>query len=77
MNQHQIRTAVLIGSEIAATLATVIIVVRLVGGQDGFRSAKMKLAKSIEKQCMHNAVFWADMANAADHVYNNSRVVTL
>lgn len=77
MDSQKLRMAILVGSEIVASAATIAIVIRLVGGQDGLRSLKMKMAKEAERSCMRRATFWANLASTAEHVYDDSRVVTL
>lgn len=77
MNSRQVQTAILVASEVLVTVATLVIVARLIGGQDGVRTIKMKAAHGLENLCMDNAKMWADLASVMSSVYDKSRVASL
>lgn len=72
-----IKECVEIAGGITATVATMVIVVRLLGGQDSSRSVKMKAAKGLETFCMNNAKVWADLASECSRIYDSGRLATL
>lgn len=77
MNQIQFRNAVLVTSEIVACAATVVILVKLIGGKDASRTLRMAAAKKIETVCMSGAIKLADISSLASNVYDQNRLVTL
>lgn len=77
MDSRKIRNTLIITSEIAASVAILILVVRMIGGQDGLHTVKMRVAKGVEGVAMSNAKAWADVAAGAASVYDHSRLVTL
>lgn len=77
MDKQQVKEFIEIAAGITATVLTVVVMVRLLGGQDHTRSVKMKAAKGLETMCMNNAKMWADLAESASNLYDSNRLVTL
>lgn len=63
--------------EIAATVATVYMIIHVIGGRDAQRRISMKLAQTSEHFCQQQAMLWAHAADSSKKVYDSKRLVTL
>ena len=71
------REAILLTAEVAATVATVYMVWRVMAGPNAAKTLNLKMTKSAENFCQKQAEGWAHLADSCSKAYNAARNVTV
>lgn len=77
MHDDKAREWILTACEVAASIVSIALAIRILGGKDAGRTLVMKGAKASESICQRGAEFLAHMADQSKRLYDAQRNVTL
>lgn len=76
MDDSRIKDWIAVALEIGVSVASLWLILRMLGGPDAARLARARFAKSGESFCQSQAVAWARLADRCSRAYDATRATT-